>query len=161
MSYGNANKLPSDPEDQNDFRSETFATALEVHASDYGNSRKPHSTQITDLVANLGHWDDRNHSGKTSLAEHVIAGMVAYDDQTEGEGKAFAGLLNPSVFILTHKHKGDTHREIHILTPTALARLQPILDSPERLAAEFRLPFEGKGRDATSVTAEVVTAEYL
>lgn len=161
MTYGTASKLPSDPEDQNDFRSETFAAALEGHASDYGNSRKPHATQVTDLVANLGHWDDRNHSGKTSLAEHIIAGMTLYDDQTEGEGTAFAGLLTPTVFILTHKHKGDTHREIHILTPTSRARLQPILDSPEKLAAEFRLPFEGKGRDATTVTAELVTAEYL
>lgn len=161
MSYGNQSKLPSDPEDQNDFRSETFAVALEGHASDYGDSRKPHSTQVTDLVANLGHWDDRNHDGKATLAESVIAGMVAYDDQTEGEGKAFAGLLNPTVFILTHKHKGDTHREIHILTPTALARLKPILDSPESLAAEFRLPYEAKGSSPTRVTAELVTAEYL
>lgn len=157
MSYGNNSKLPSDPDEQNEFRSDTFATALEDHASDYGDARKPPNTQITDLVANMGHWDDRNHSGKQSLTEAIIAGMVLYDDQTEQEGKAFDALLKPAVFILTHKHKGDTHREIHVLTPTTAARLKPLLADAGKLAAHFSLPFE-KG---STCTGEIIHAEYL
>lgn len=162
MNYGSPTKLPSDPEDQNDFRSDTFAAALEDHASDYGDSRKPHSTQVADLVANLGHWDDRNHSGKHPLTESIIAGMIAYDDQTEGEGKAFDALLKPLVCIVTTTTpSGETNREIHLLTPTTAARLKPVLESPELLAAEFRIPYESKGPNATRVTVDLVNAEYL
>lgn len=76
--------LPPDPDSRNEARSEFGAAALQAGCeepeTEYG---------LTDVLANLAHYCDRND---LNLAEEISRAEIAYDAETSGEGRQFEGV---------------------------------------------------------------------
>jgi len=73
--------LPPDPEDMNNDRANWAQIALEAFTAATGTDRED---AICDLIADLGHWCDRNNM---NLEVEIQRGAWHYDAETGGEGK--------------------------------------------------------------------------
>lgn len=79
--------LPADPEEKNDDRAGWANSAIEEFES---VTRTDREDALSDLLADLGHWCDRNGF---DFAKELRRGMYHYNEETEGEGRQLNFLI--------------------------------------------------------------------
>jgi len=72
-------KLPPDPEDMNDDRSQWAKAAIEVFRA---QTRCDHGDAVCDLIADLGHYCDRHG---LDFPSQLRRGVMHYEEETERE----------------------------------------------------------------------------
>lgn len=88
--------LPPDPEEKNEERADWAGAALETFMCE---TRTDEGDALSDLLADLGHWADRNGArlssidgSPCSLLSELRRAAFHYDEETGGKGKQFAFL---------------------------------------------------------------------
>lgn len=86
-------KLPPDPEGKNEERADWAGAAISTFMSE---TRTDEGDALSDLLADLGHWADRNGArlssidgGPCSLLSELRRAAFHYDEETGGKGQQF------------------------------------------------------------------------
>lgn len=80
-------RIPPDPEDMNDQRAEAAGSALDTFTNDMGETGEDEDLDIqnlTDLIADFGHFCDRNN---IDFADILRRAQYHYDEETDNKGK--------------------------------------------------------------------------
>ena len=83
-------RIPPDPEDMNDQRSEAAGRTLDFFSKDFGELVKGEDLTVqnlTDLMCDFGHFCDRNNIRLAAVIDHA---KEHYDEETDHKGNQFS-----------------------------------------------------------------------